>query len=231
MKRMFSVCRAPIHNLLSLVVNWTRPDSSGKPSSAATARWDTEGTRGISWVFAKLASMKFPAAPESIRAIVSVICPLIFRVTGISNTVEGWRFKLTAVGLRGGWVGQVALLCPDHPQYQHRFWRMSLSLSSSLRWVKPIWVRCQEVVKWCRLEPKKNVSDDESEECYELLWMASSINWSKDLPSPRLASSDCSSGLKPLQKCSLRGSSRQSCLSCECMEWESIISHRTSSLA
>ncbi len=40
-------------------------------------------------------------------------------------------------GLRGGRVGQEALRCPGRPQYKHRLWRILLSLSSTLRWVKP----------------------------------------------------------------------------------------------
>ncbi len=109
--------------------------------------------------------MKFPAAPESIRAIVSVFCPLIFRVTGISNIVEGLRFKLTAAGLRGERAGQVALMCPDTPQYKPQMANASLSLSSSLR-------GGQEVVMWFRLEPKRNESEDESEEGNQFEWPA-----------------------------------------------------------
>ncbi len=82
--------------------------------------------------------MKFPAGSESIRSEVSVICPLIIRVTGISNTVDEFKLKLTAEALRDGQVGQVALICPESPQYRHRLFRMRLSLSSSLRWVNPI---------------------------------------------------------------------------------------------
>jgi hypothetical protein len=32
--------------------------------------------------------MKFPAAPESIRAVVSIISPLTLKVTGISKTED-----------------------------------------------------------------------------------------------------------------------------------------------
>ncbi len=72
--------------------------------------------------------MKFPAAPESIKAKVSMICPLIIKVTGISNTVDEFKLELTAEGLRDGRVGQVALICPESAVQTQIFSHASLSL-------------------------------------------------------------------------------------------------------
>ncbi len=45
--RMVSVWKAPVHSDRSSVVNWIRPVPSGRPSSAATAKWDSQ-TQGES---------------------------------------------------------------------------------------------------------------------------------------------------------------------------------------
>ncbi len=81
--------------------------------------------------------MKFPAAPESIKAVVSISSPLTLKVTGISRTEDMVEVLLTDGGLRGGRVGHEVLRCPGRPHYKHRLWRILLSLSSVLRSVKP----------------------------------------------------------------------------------------------
>ncbi len=60
-RQIVSVWRAPVRSVKSSVVKWIWPEPSGLPSSTATARWDSQGTRGILWVLANSASMKFPA--------------------------------------------------------------------------------------------------------------------------------------------------------------------------
>ncbi len=73
--------------------------------------------------------MKFPAAPESINATVSITLPLIPKVTPISKLEVELEVTLTAAGLWDGRVGQDARRCPGDPQYKHKRCRMRLSLS------------------------------------------------------------------------------------------------------
>ncbi len=83
--RIVSVWKAPVHSDRSSVVNWIRPEPSGRPSSAATAKRDSQATRGILWVLEKAESMKFPAAPESIKAVVSITSPLTLKVLRVDG--------------------------------------------------------------------------------------------------------------------------------------------------
>ncbi len=71
----------------------------------------SHGRRGSLWELAKLISMKFPAAPESIKAIVSTITLVLARVMGTSKILGE---ALTAVvSLVDGRVGQLTRRWPD----------------------------------------------------------------------------------------------------------------------
>ncbi len=204
--RIVSVWKAPVHSDRSSVVNWIRPEPSGHPSSAATAKRDSQATRGIRWVLEKAESMKFPAAPESIKAVVSITSPLTLKVTGISRTEDIVEILLTDGGLQGGRVGHEALRCPGRPQYKHRLWRILLSLSSVLRWVKPTCMGSASGGDVIQAEAERK-RGCRRERTRLSIWIARSMNWSRDRPSSRHASSDCSSILSPLRKRSLSGSS------------------------
>ncbi len=111
--RIVSVWKAPVHSDRSSVVNWIRPEPSGRPSSAATAKRDSQATRGIRWVLEKAESMKFPAAPESIKAVVSITSPLTlngakyFQDGGYSgNLTHRWRVTRWPSGTRGSQVSR-----------------------------------------------------------------------------------------------------------------------------
>ncbi len=113
---MNSVWRAPVWSCISGVMNLILPEPSGLPSSAATATRDSHGMRGILWDLAKETSIKFPAAPESIIAMVSILLPPVRSATGTPNELLWEDSALTAgESRRGGRVGQVALRWPAWP--------------------------------------------------------------------------------------------------------------------
>ncbi len=205
-RRMISVWRSPVLNWRSAVVNWMLPEPRGRPSNAATARWELQATRGMLLLFANDPSIKFPAAPESINATVSRTLPLISKVTAISKLEAELEVALTAAGVRDGRVGQDARRCPSNPQYRHKRCRMRLSLSSSLMRVMPICMGSVAggAVAMVADESEERGSRRERRELSRRI--ARVMNCPRVLPSSRQASSDCKSWLRPLRKRSLRSS-------------------------
>ncbi len=183
-----------------------QPEPRGRPSSAATAKWESQGTRRI-LLFLVNDTIKFPAAPESINGTISITFPLISRVTAISKLVADLEITLTAAGLRDGRVGQDARRCPGNPQYKHNLCQMRLSLSPPRWCVKPICMgsTSELAAEGTPLNAGRRLGRRKRRRLSIL--MDSSMNYSSDFPSPRQASSDCSSVFKLLRLWSLSVSS------------------------
>ncbi len=113
-RHMRSMCREPVLSVSTWVLNWTSPGPRVRPSSAVTASRVSHVTRGRLWKLAKLISIKFPAAPESIKAVVSTATPEELREMGTIKVLE--QGLTEKVDLVGGWVGQLTRRCPDCPQ-------------------------------------------------------------------------------------------------------------------
>ncbi len=181
-----------------------QPEPRGRPSSAATAKWESQGTRTI-LLFLVNDTIKFPAAPESINGPITF--PLISRVTAISKLVADLEITLTAAGLRDGRVGQDARRCPGNPQYKHNLCQMRLSLSLLLADASSqfAWVPRELAAEGTPLNAGRRLGRRKRRRLSIL--MDSSMNYSSDFPSSRQASSDCSSVFKLLRLWSLSVSS------------------------
>lgn len=84
----------------------------GCPSSAPTAKRDLQGIRGMLNCHTKFSSIKFPAAPESNRALVTIVLVKKIILTGTSIEFnrggilgkEGCTRPSSALLWRSGWT-------------------------------------------------------------------------------------------------------------------------------
>lgn len=138
-----SVCRIPTFRVMSMVVKWTHPVPRGHPSSTATAKGELHGIISHRW--ASSSSIKFPAAPESIKAFVVKLFVANFIVIGISMHDVHWLGKKEVLTLWAdccdGRVRQLTLRWPAWPQYRQRCSLIQRSCSSIefLHWFRIIW--------------------------------------------------------------------------------------------
>ncbi len=154
--RIVSVWKAPVHSDRSSVVNWIRPEPSGRPSSAATAKRDSQATRGILWVLEKAESIKFPTAPESIKAVVSITSPLTLKVTGISRTEDIVEVYSPMEGYEvAEWDTRLSGVQGDHSTNTGCCASFSLSPPCWGEWSLIAWVQVQ-VEMSCRPKPQGN---------------------------------------------------------------------------